>query len=171
MLKPYLEIGKAVGTHGLRGEVRVEAWCDSPDELKGIKRLFFDERGSFSVEVEAIRPHGRLVLIKFKGIDTIEVAEALRGKLLFAAREALRLAEGRSFIQDIIDCEAVDADTGASLGRITDVITGIANDVWCVSSNGREYLVPAIDGVVVEKRLEEGIVILRPLKGIFDDEN
>ena len=173
MIKPYLEAGKAVGTHGLRGEVRVESWFDTPEDLCKIKELYPEPDGGTPFKVEKSRVHGKIVLIKLCGYDTIEAAETLRGKILYVARnDALSLLEdGKSFIQDIIGCSVFDADTNELLGVVDDIITGIANDVWCVKKDGREYLVPAIDEVIIEKSPELEKVTIRPLKGIFDDEN
>ena len=68
-------------------------------------------------------------------------------------------------------CEVTDADSGAILGKITDVSATGANDLWHIRKDGREYLVPAIEQVIVSVDTEAGAVVLRPLKGIFDDEN
>ena len=75
-MKQFLEIGKIVGTHGVRGEMRVEPWADSPDFLCGFDRLYFD-KGTRELEVLAARPHKRIVLMKLSGVDTMEDAAAL----------------------------------------------------------------------------------------------
>ena len=75
--KPYLEAGQIVGTHGVRGEVRLQPWCDSPAVLTPIKTLYFDE-GKRAVKA-ACRPHKNLALVKLAGVDTVEAAAALRG--------------------------------------------------------------------------------------------
>ena len=91
--------------------------------------------------------------------------------MLYINRNDIKLENGRSFIQDIIGCSVIDIDTNENYGKVTDVITGIANDVWCVENNGKEYLLPAIDSVIAEKKLEESVILIKPLKGIFDDED
>ncbi len=171
MLREYLDAGKIVGTHGICGEARVEVWCDSPESFCKLKKVYLDNRGENELKINSSRPHGNIALIKFKGIDSIEEVEKYRGKVLFIKRTDLALEDGRSFIQDIIGCRVIDIDTDKNYGKVTDVITGIANDVWIVEKGGKEYLLPAIDSVIVKKNLEEEIVFIKPLKGIFDDED
>lgn len=171
MIKEYLEIGRIVGTHGVRGEMRVEPWCDSPEFMKKFKVLYYDDKGNSSVEV-ACRPHGNIVLVKAKGIETVEQAQAMRGKILFIKRADAKLQKGDFFIQDLIGCKVVDADTQVCYGEISDVSQTGANDVWHVTNgNGQEYLMPAIPPVIKDTDVEKGIVTVTPLKGIFDDED
>lgn len=168
MRKPYLETGRIVGTHGVRGELRVQPWSDNPAFLAGFDAFYLDSRGEKRLEAERVRPHGNVVLLKARGVDTIEEAEKLRGKVLYIDRSAIRLEEGRYFIQDLIGCKVVDADSGETLGSLSDVSETGANDVWHVKREGKEYLVPAIPDVIVEVDPDKEIIVLRPLKGIFD---
>lgn len=170
MKKQFLEVGKIVGTHGVRGELRVNPWSDSPDFLTGFKELYFDE-GAEKIKVKC-RPHKNIVLMTVSGVDTVEKAEQLRGKVLYINRDDVVLPEGRNFVQDLIGCRVLDADDKTvEYGEIADVFKTGANDVYTVKKNGREYLVPVIDSVVVEKNVDEGYVLVRPMKGLFDDEN
>lgn len=169
MRKPYLETGRIVGTHGVRGEMRVQPWSDDPSFLTGFKVFYLDGRGENRLEAEKVRPHGNVVLLKARGVDAIEEAEKLRGKVLYIDRADIRLEEGRHFIQDLIGCSVTDADTGETLGTLTDVSETGANDVWHVKREGREYLVPAIPDVIVKVDVDKEEIVLRPLKGIFDD--
>lgn len=171
MKKQYLETGKIVGTHGVRGEMRVQPWCDSPEFLKKFKILYLDPDGVNTVKVISSRVHGNLVLLKVEGIESIEDAERLRGKTLFINREDVQLEEGRYFIDDLIGCNVSDADSGENLGIISDVSATGANDVWHINRDGREYLIPAIPDVVVSVDIDAQAVVIRPLKGIFDDED
>ena len=168
MRKPYLETGRIVGTHGVRGELRVQPWSDNPTFLTGFDVFYLDGRGEKRLEAERVRPHGNVVLLKARGVDTIEEAEKLRGRVLYIDREAVRLEEGRYFVQDLIGCRVVDADSGETLGSLSDVSETGANDVWHVKREGKEYLVPAIPDVIVKVDLDQEEIVLRPLKGIFD---
>lgn len=171
MRKQFLEAGKIVGTHGIRGAVRVQPWSDSGDFLEKFKLFYLDSLGKSVITAERIQPGNSTVIIKFKGIESIEAAEKLRGSLIYINRDDVRLPEGRYFINDLLGCEVTDADSGAILGKITDVSATGANDVWHIRKDGREYLVPAIEQVIVSVDTEAGAVVIRPLKGIFDDEN
>lgn len=172
MIKKYLEAGQIVGTHGVRGEMRLNPWCDSPDFLKDIKTLYLNCEGNESVEVQSARPHQNIVLIKLFGVDSIEAAQKLKGRVVYINRDDKPLPEGSNYIEDLIDCKVIDADNGKlSYGQISDVITGIANDVWSVkSANGKETLIPVIKDVVIKTDIENETVYIRPLKGLFSDE-
>lgn len=171
MLKQYLEIGKIVGTHGLRGMVRVQPWSDSGEFLQQFKTFYRKPDGSEPLEAEQIQPHGGVVLIAFRTIETIAQAEELRGKILYISRKDALLPQGRYFIEDLIGCTVTDADSGRVLGTLSDVSETGANDVWHIANEGKEYLIPAIDEVLVSVEPEQSSVVIRPMKGIFDDED
>ena len=171
MKKEYLETGKIVGTHGVKGTVRVQPWCDSGDFLKQFKYIYTDKNGDNKIAVSSVQPHGNIVLMNFKGIDTIEKAETLRNKVIYIARKDVKLPEGRYFIDDLTGCTVTDADSGNTLGILTDVSSTGANDVWHITANGKEYLVPAIDEVIVSVDTDNEAIFIKPLKGIFDDED
>ena len=91
--------------------------------------------------------------------------------MLTVNRDDISLPEGRYFVDELIGCTVTDADTGEELGVISDVSKTGANDVWHITKNGNEYLVPAIESVIVSVDVEKEVAVLRPLKGIFDDED
>ena len=168
-VKAYLEAGQVVGTHGVRGELRVQPWCDSPAVLARLHTLYWGEGGE-PVHVRS-RVHKNLVLMKVEGVDTVQEASSLRGRVLYLDRRDLKLPEGQYFIQDLIGLKVVDADTGADYGVLTQVSPTGANDVYHVRTPDREVLIPAIAQVVAETDVERGMMRIRPLKGLFDDEN
>lgn len=169
-MEQYLEIGKVVSTHGLRGELRVDPWCDSPQFLCQFKTLYL-KKGETKLSVSS-RPHKAIAIVKAKGIDTIEEAEKLRGRVLYINRSDARLAPGEYFIQDLMGLDVIDIDTSKSYGKITDVLKTGANDVYQVTDEKKkDYLIPVIDDVVKEIDINGGKVLIKPLKGIFDDED
>lgn len=171
MLKQYLEIGQIVSTHGIKGEVRVNPWCDTPEFMKKFKTLYFDANGNKAVKITACRPHGNVVIIKLDGVDTVEEAQKLRNKTLYMNRADAKLGKGDWFIQDLIGCTVYDADDNEkTYGKLTDVAETGANDIWFIENNGKEYIIPAIKDVVINVDVENGSVFIRPLKGIFDEE-
>lgn len=171
MKKQFLDTGKIVGTHGIKGEVRIEAWCDSPEFLCAFGRLYLDESGETYVDVKS-RPHKSIVLCKIKGVDSIDAAERLRGKIVYINRNDIALDEGVNFVQDLIGLEVRDADSKAVYGRLTDVLRTGANDVYEITGeSGKKYLAPVIDEVVREINVDGGYVKISPMKGIFDDED
>lgn len=170
MLKEYLEIGRIVGTHGIAGEVRMECWCDSPSFVSQFKNLYFAQ-GKEKLDVKA-RPHKNIALVKIKGVESIEAAEMLRGKVLYMRRKDAKLPKGVHFVQDLVGLEIRDAETDKVYGTLTDVLKTGANDVYELKdSEGKAYYIPVIDDVVKEIAPEKGYVLIIPMKGIFDNEN
>lgn len=165
--KQYLEAGQVVGTHGVRGELRVQPWCDSPAQFAALTTLYWDG-GKTPVKVKC-RPHKNLALVKIEGVDTVQDANLLRGKILYLHRDDIKLEPGRHFIQDLIGLRVVDADTGEEYGTLTDVSETGANNVYHMDWNGREILIPAIPPVIIETDVDAGFMRIRPLKGLFDD--
>lgn len=170
MKKQFLECGPIVTIHGIKGEVRMQPWCDDMQALTEVTTLYFDKNGANAIGVERARPHKNVMVLKFSGVDTPEAAAALRGKMLFINRDDLPLAEDEYFVQDLIDCQVIDADTGRDYGKVYDSRPTGANDVYYLrDEQGKERLVPAIPDVVLERDLEAGIIKIRPLEGLFDD--
>ncbi len=168
MKKQFLDCGKIVGTHGIKGEVRIEPWADSPAFLCAFKTLYLDERGETAIRVKS-RPHKNITLCKIEGVDTIEAAERLRGRIVYIDRDDVRLDEGVHFVQDLIGSKVRDYDTDVFYGTLTDVLRTGANDVYEITRDGRQYLAPVIDEVVRAIDTENGVVRITPMKGIFDD--
>lgn len=171
MIKDYLELGQIVSTHGIKGEVRFDPWCDSPDFVKKFKTLYFDASGESCVTVISARPHGNIVILMLDGVTTVDEARALRGTVLYMKRSDARLPKDTWFIQELIGCSVVDADTGKVYGEITDVTSTGANDVYSIKTPSGEVLFPAVKEFIESTDVEEGIVKIRPIKGIFSDED
>jgi 16S rRNA processing protein RimM len=171
MKKNFLETGKIVGTHGIRGGVRIQPWCDAPEFLCNFKKLYLDENGNDYLAVTQIKPHGNIVIASFKGVDTIEAAEKFRNRVIYIKRSDVKLERGRYFIDDLIGCKVYDVDSGELLGELSDVSQTGANDVWHIKRGEKEYLIPNIPDVVITVSIDDERVEIRPLKGIFDDED
>ena len=167
--KPYLEAGQIVGTHGVRGEVRVHPWCDSPQQFATFKKLYWDKEGKQPVKVKA-RPHKNIALAVLEGVDTVEAAQVLRGKMLYVDRRDLKLPKGHYLVQDLIGISVVDVDSGVTYVTLTDVSQTGANAVYHMATDKGEVLIPAIPDVVVRIDLKKDTLYLRPMKGLLDDD-
>lgn len=167
MKKEYLEAGKIVTTHGIRGEVKIMPYTDSPELLAEFDRLFIGKNYE-EVNIERSRVFKNTVIAKIKGVDTPEDAEKLRNKVLYMHRDDLELDDDTYFIQDLIGLEVRDADTSDVYGTIIDVMQTGANDVYVIKGTDREYLVPAIADVVISTNIDDGVMTIRPLDGLFD---
>lgn len=167
MKKEYLEAGKIVTTHGIKGEVKIMPYTDTPELLCEFERLFIGKSYE-EIAIERSRAFKNMVIAKLKGYDTPEDAEKLRNKLLYMHRDDLELDENTYFIQDLIGIEVSDADSGFLYGKITDVMQTGANDVYVIQGADREYLVPAIPEVVISTDIDENTMTIRPLEGLFE---
>jgi len=166
--KRYLECGKVVSTHGVRGEVKVKPWCDSPEFLCEFETLYLDGQGQKPVRVISARSHKGMALLLFEGTGSIGEAASFRGKVLYIDRNDAP-DDGKPFLQDLIGLTVRDADTGEVYGKIADVIETGANDVYIVRDDaGRERLVPVIPQVIIKTDINGGEIIIRPLEGLFD---
>ncbi len=160
-----------MGVHGLKGEVKIDPWCDGPDFLSRFKRLF--DKNENEMKVTRARVQKNIVIVKFSGVDTPEDAQALRGRLVYIDRADVRLPKGVYFVQDIIGLEAVDVDDGTVYGSVTEVYQTGANDVYQITKDGRDHLIPKIPEVVTRVDIEEGKIYIntKNIGGLFEDEN
>lgn len=165
MKKEYLEAGKIVNTHGIRGEVKIMPYTDVPELLCEFDRLFLNKQEIF---IERSRVAKNMVIAKFEGVDTPEQAEKLRNKILYMHRDDLELDDDTYFIQDLIGIEVKDVETGVIYGKIVDVMQTGANDVYVIKGSDREYLVPAIADVVVSTDIDNNVMTIKVLDGLFD---
>ncbi|WP_407384012.1 ribosome maturation factor RimM [Ruminococcus sp.] len=170
MQKQYLEVGRIVGTHGIRGEMRVECWANSPDFLRQFKQLYLDE-GKTALEV-VCRPHKNIALMTAKGVGSIEEADRLRGKVLYIDRRDVKLEEGEHFVQDIIGLSVTDAENDTVYGVVKDVLKTGSNDVYEMKApDGKLCYIPVIPDILDRFDFDAGKVYIRPMKGLFDDED
>lgn len=166
----YLELGRIVGTHGVKGEMKAESWCDSPDFFKNFSTVYFGKSGEDPHTLKSSRPHKNMVLITIDGIDNMDKAEALRGQVLYVKREDAPLDDSTVFVAELIGCTVADADDPSKVyGKVTDVSNSGAQDIWYIKNGSREYLMPNIPGIVEKTDVENDLILVRPIPGIFDD--
>jgi 16S rRNA processing protein RimM len=171
MRKQFLEIGVIVSTHGVKGDVRVDPWCDDPAILCRHDQYYLDERGECSIHVLGSKVHGNVVILSLEGVSDISSALPFIRKTLYIDRDKLSLPEGAHFIQDLIGIQVYDADSGRQYGVLTQVLATGANDVYVIKADvGKERLIPAIRDVVIDTDIDSGRMLIRPLKGLFDEE-
>ena len=141
MPKKFLEAGKIVGTHGIRGDLKVQSWCDTPE-----------------------------VLLHLKGVDTVEAAEKLRGKILHLVRDDVDLPEDLVFIQDILTFKVYDLRVDRVIGHIRDVLTSNpAHDMYEIAGeDGRLIYIPAIKPFLKEIDMDAGIVYVESIEGLIE---
>lgn len=144
----YFEIGHISNTHGLKGEMKVRPFTESTKRFEKLSKVLItikDELKEF--DVENVRYQKDIVLLKLKGIDTIEEAEKLKNHYIMIPRDqAKELEEGEYFIADLIGCEVF---AGEFIGIIDDVFSTGGSDVYVVKrENKKDMLLPAIKSVI-----------------------
>lgn len=165
MLEQYLEVGKVTNTHGIMGEVRVQPWADSPEFLCRFKTLYVDS-SHWPIKVERARVHKNMAILKLEGVTDVPSALAMRNAILYIDRKDADLPEGAFFIADLMGLEARDARSGQVLGKIADVLTLPASNVYVIKGGEREIMVPAVSQFIAETNVEEGFVRINMMEGL-----
>ncbi len=166
MASRFLEAGEIVNTHGVRGEVKIVPWCDSPEFLCGFQTVYLD---GLPKKVLSARAHKGNVLALLEGVTDVNAAMLLKGKILSIDRTGVTLPQGRHFIADLIGLEVRRADTGERLGVIKDVLTLPVHEVYVVEGGAHSYMIPAVDAFLAETNIEEGYVRVNLIEGMESD--
>ena len=163
MKLPFIQVGEIVSTHGVRGEMKLLPWTDGPDFLLDFNRVRI---GGAMYKMESCRIQKTCNLIKLAGVDTMEDAQALRGKIVELYREDV--AEGLIFAAELVDME-VFAE-GECIGKITEVLDYPGNKVYVVKGK-YSYMIPAVREFILSTSLEENKMTVKLLEGMRSDEN
>lgn len=167
-MKQYLEIAKIINTHGIRGDLKLDLWCDSPDTVKHIKTLYLDDAGKTPVSISDVRMHGKFCLLRIAGINTPEDGVKYKERVLYASREDIRLQDGEFFIADMIGTPVIDADTGVKYGTLANIIENPANDLYEVRTKKGMVYLPAVKQFLIKLDPPNGIYV-RPIPGMFTE--
>lgn len=169
MRKQYLEMGKITKTQGLKGEVRMQYYCDSPDMLEEFDTLYMGKDKTEVIIERSRYLKSDVAVIKIEGVDTPEAAQKLIGKVLYLNRDDVELPEDVWFIQDIIGLEVVDADSGKLYGKVDEIYQNGGADVYSIKTpSGAQLMFPAIPEVLIKTDIDEGKIHIRPLDGLFE---
>lgn len=162
----YPECGKIVTTHGCHGGVKIESWCDSPEVLAALPALYFRKDGALvRVALKKTAVSRNTVYATLEGVDTMEAADALRGTVVYACREDLNLPEGTMLIAEMKGLPVYHVQTGEKLGVLKDVIHPAHTDIYVITTETGEAMVPVVGEFV--KRADESGVYLLPIEGMF----
>lgn len=164
----YLECGKIVNTHGIRGGIKLESWCDTPEDLASLKKVFLKKGAEYVChKVKRASVFKQFVLFELEGIGDIDMANALRGRVVYADREDISIDEGDFFIADIIGLPVIDLASGEKIGELCDVLNLGASDLYEIKTEGGKKLIPAVDEFIKEIDLERGIFVSL-IEGMLD---
>lgn len=166
-MKEFLEIAKFTKPQGLKGELRAQTFCDSPEILLEFDGFYLGKDKTFiEVEVRAIRKG--FVVMKIEDINTIEEASVFVGEMLYIDRNDYKLPENTWFIKDLIGLTVIDADSGETYGKVEEILQNAPKDVYVIKTeDNSQLLFPAIPEVLISIDTTAGIIKIRPLEGLF----
>jgi len=162
----YLSVGFLRRPHGLHGEIIMDLHTDFPERMKRGRKLFVGEEYK-PMTLEAVREHGKGVLVKFKDIETPEDAGIYRNQWVFIkAKDAPPLPDGQIYQYELIGFKVVDENDNP-LGTLTEILETGANDVYVVKDDsGKELLLPAIPSVILDLDTGRGLLKVHLLEGL-----
>ena len=149
----YLECGKAVSTHGVRGTVRLECYCDSPEKLAKLRVMYRKTAsGEFvPMKVRAASVQKNMVLCTFEELKSLDDAIPFKGTVIYADRDDIKLSKGDVFIADILGVDIIDAESGEKYGTLANVITPGGRDVYVIDDvRGGQFMIPVVAEFIKE---------------------
>ena len=170
-MEERFQVGVITSTHGVKGEVKVYPTTDDVRRFKKLKDIIIDTgKEHVALELESVKFFKQMVILKFKGIDTLNDVEKYRQKSLYVTRaNAVRLRKDEYFIADLIGLKVVDEDN-KELGTLEDVMLTGANDVYVISLlNGKELLLPAIKQCILNVDMENQCMQVHVLDGLIEE--
>ena len=159
----FIDAGEIVATHGIRGEVKVLPWVDSPEFLLNFKRVRI---AGAVYKVDSCRVQKTCNLIKLAGVDTVEDGQALRGKTVQIFRQDVD--PELIFADELIGVKVVE--DGRELGKITDVLDYPGNKVYVVEG-AHTYMIPAVSAFILETNMEQEVMQVKTIEGMCTDES
>lgn len=170
-MEDFFQVGIITATHGIGGEVKVYPTTDDPKRFRRLKEVLLDTgKERKTLEIQGVKFFKQFVILKFRGLDSINDVERFRKCSLLVPREnAVRLARDEYFIADLEGLQVRDED-GTPIGVLNSVLETGANDVYVIGLyDGRELLLPAIKQCVLEVNVETGYIRIHILEGLLDE--
>lgn len=165
----YIQIGKIVNTHGIKGEVAVASFTDDINRFNDLDTIYLGDNKT-KLQVEQARFHKNMVLLKFKNFNNINEVLMDVGKFIYVAEVDKRvLPEDHFYIFDIIGSLVFDVN-GEKIGVVTDINQSASNDIYIIKNEekDREYLIPAVKEFFVEIDIENKKIVIDPIEGMIE---
>lgn len=159
--EPYLEAGKIINTFGVRGEVKLDPWCDSAEFLKPLKTLYIDGAPR---AVASSRVHKGMLIVRFADVEDVNGAMLLKNKIVYFARSDVHLPKGRHFVADLLGAVVVD-EQGAEIGKLTEVLDMPAGQVYVVQGE-TEHTIPAVPEFILDIDADEKVIRVHLIEGM-----
>jgi 16S rRNA processing protein RimM len=167
----FLAVGKIVKPFGIRGEIVVRSYADSPSRFERLKAVFVgrEESSAREMKVERVAAGARGVRLKLAGIDDRTAAESVVGALLFVdGRHRVKPSPGRYFVHEVIGLQVCD-ESGRVLGTVREILKLPAQDVYVIERHGRELMIPAVREFIREIDPAAGVVRVRLIEGMLEE--
>jgi 16S rRNA processing protein RimM len=174
----FLSVGKIVNTHGIKGEVKILPLTDYPERFEELKWVYMDfmpnkktSENLQKIEIESVKYFKNTVILKFKGIDNIDSALALKNvELKVDRKHAVKLPKDSYFICDLLECDVYN-ENDIKLGNMIDIIKTGSNDVYVVKPmQGKDILIPALKKVILDINIKDKKIKVQLPEGLLDDE-
>ncbi len=170
-MEDLFQVGIITSTHGVRGEVKVFPTTDDVKRFKRLKEVILDTgKDKINLEIEGVKFFKQMVILKFKGIDTLNDVEQYRQKSIYVTRaNAVRLSKDEYFVADLIGLQVIDEENN-DLGTLVDVMSTGANDVYVINlPDGRELLLPAIKQCILNVDINNNRIQVHVLEGLLEE--
>lgn len=159
--EPYLEAGKIINTFGVRGEIKLDPWCDSAEFLKPLKTLYID---GVPRTIASSRVHKGMLIVRFADVEDVNGAMLLKNKIAYFARSDVRLPKGRHFVADLLGASVVD-EQGVEIGKLTEVLDMPAGQVYVVQGE-TEHTIPAVPEFILDIDADEKTIRVHLIEGM-----
>ncbi|WP_078547174.1 ribosome maturation factor RimM [Litchfieldia alkalitelluris] len=172
-MEKWFNVGKIVNTHGIKGELRIISKTDFTDQRYRVGNdlyLFLPDQKEEPVHVvvKSHRTHKQFDLLEFEGYSDVNLVERFKNAIIKVPENQLtNLNEGEFYFHEIIGCHVI-TESGEEIGKVVEILTPGANDVWVVKGkSGKEVLIPYIDDIVKEINVEDKLIKIEVMEGLL----
>lgn len=164
----YIECAKIINTHGCFGGIKLESWCNTPEILASLKKIYL-RNGADYVEskVQKASVYKQFVIMNLDNVKSMDEALAIKDRVVYALREDFDLEDGEFFITDLNGLDVIDAESGRIYGKLSEVVNRGASDIYVVNTPTGEKMIPAVPEFIDSIDLNKGIYVT-PIEGMFD---
>lgn len=169
-MKDKVRVGQIVNTQGLRGEVRIYPLTNNKERFEELKDVYLEDRTNLRLEIEKVRYKNQLVILKFKGLDSINDVEKFKNKFILIGKEDIKeLPEDTYYIFDLVGLDAYEEDN-TYIGKLVDVIQNSAQDLYVVEhkDNKKKIHIPAVKEFIKEIDIEKNIIKVKLIEGMIE---
>lgn len=171
MEKQYMECAKIINTHGCHGGIKLESWCNSPEDLADLSRIFLRKGKDYTeYKIRRASVFKQFVVADLDGVTDMDTALLLKNQICYALREDFHLEDGEYFIADLVGLPVVDAQSGNEYGKVKELINRGASDIYVVETASGEVMIPAVPAFVDHVDIAKGVFV-NPIDGMFTSED